>query len=372
MKKIIILFIAVLINNVGFAQRTGTVSPEPVRFFTQDMSFSGGPAAGKATAYGDTLTLSHIAATDSLTIYKLDSGGYVTGTNFWGDIAFAERYDHTDDSGRNMQVIGLFALFSGHVMPSSGKTVTFTVWDEGAKQIISATRSFRGFPDNILNTLTVPVTNLGIGATVDTLKQFYFATPTLNFYSSFFIGYSIGYNYSTLAGDTLGLASTLDGDRFPLVDYTLSYNVSAFDTTLDTVFNVQNAVMQTDSVWYDNYAQNDSIRNNLAIYPIVISGSPASVKGITRNNLTFFGNYPNPATDNTSIRFSLAANTDVTVQLMDMAGRTLSTVKENNLSTGEHIISLNTSQLPAGEYVYLLRTSGGDGIAGKIIIAPAP
>ncbi|MCD6011987.1 MAG: Secretion system C-terminal sorting domain [Flavipsychrobacter sp.] len=364
MRNIAILSVLVLLSLNSFAQRAGKVQPEAIRMYDP---LSGVLHSAKTTVLGDTLTLSHIATTDSLTIYKLASGGYVTGTNFWGDKAFAERYDHTDDTGKNMKVIGLFALFSGNVTAASNKTVTFTVWDEGPKQMISATRHFRGFPNNILDTLTVPGTQLGIGATIDTLKQFLFATPTVNFHSSFFIGYSINYDYASLAGDTLGLASTLHGDRFPAIDYTFSYNVSTFDTTLDTVFNVQNAVKQSDNRWYDNYSQNDSIRNNLAIYPIIIMGYPASVKGITRNYLTFYGNYPNPTTGNTNVKFSLAKNTDITIQLMDMSGRVLNTSQENNVDIGEHILQLNTAALPAGEYLYLLRTTDGDGIAGKII-----
>ncbi len=368
MKKIVILFIAIVFVANSFAQRVGTVTAVPVNFVKGNYrDFSNDLPYGKTTAMGDTVIPTNILTGAPLTVYKLAEGGYVTGTNYWGDKAFAERFDYNNNAGRDMQVIGLLAQFSGDVVPTSTKTITFKVWGEGPQQMISASKHYRGFPNAVLDSLVVPVTQLGIGATVDTLKQFMFAAPTPNYYSSFFIGYSLDYNYTSLNGDTLAIASTLNGDRHPLVDYSLVYSATAIDTTLDTIYNVQNAVLQMDNRWYDNYSQNDSIRNNLAIYPVVVIGYTAGVGGVTRNNLTFYGNYPNPTTNNTNVKFSLAKNTDVTIQLMDMSGRVLNTVHEKNAGAGDHITQLNTSNLPAGEYLYLLRTEDGDGIAGKII-----
>ncbi len=366
MKKLFILIASVFVFTTGFAQRTSTVASAPIR-----PAFSAGiSAASKTTAAGALDTLTHVLSTDTLTGYKLAAanGGYVTGTNMWGDKAFAERYDYTDNGGSNMQVVGLFAVFTGKVNPASTKSITFKLWDEGDMQMISATRYFRGFPNNEIDTLSVPVTKLGIGATTDTLKKFMFKDSTSNFYSSFFAGYSIDYDFASLNGDIIGLASTYNGHRLPLIDYRLVLNInSSIDTTLDTVFNVQNATLESDNKWYDNYTQNDSIKNNLAIYPIVILGAPAAVKGITRNNLTFFGNYPNPATTATNIRFSLAQSADVTVQLTDIAGKVLITAKSASLTAGEHTIAINTSELAPGTYFYLVSTSGGEGIASKFI-----
>lgn len=363
MKKLYILIASIFVFTSGFAQRSANVAPQPIRVAYMN-NYAG---SSKTTATGDVDTLTHVTATDTLTCYKLATanGGYVTGTNIWGDRAFAERYDFTDNGGKNMQVVGLFAVFTGKVNPTSGKTITFKLWDEESMQMISTSRYFRGFPNNVIDTLTVPVTKLGIGTTADTLKKFMFQYPTDNYYSSFFAGYSIDYDFASLNGDTIGLASTYNGHRLPLLDYRLVYNTSSFDTTLDTIYNVQNATLESDNKWYDNYSQNNSIKNNLAIYPIVVLGYPAAVKGVTRNNFTFYGNYPNPATNSTNIKFSLAKNTDVTVQLMDMAGRVLNNIKTENLSAGEHTIPVNTADLAVGEYLYLIRTAEGEGIASK-------
>ena len=187
----------------------------------------------------------------------------------------------------------------------------------------------------------------------------------------------MNYNFATLAGDTIGLACSVNGDRTSTVYTITSYTDSIVNmegtadsaiTVTDTVINVQNATQWSDGVWHDNYTDNDSLYNDLAIYPIVVVGNPTGVNGVKKNNLTLFGNYPNPAANTTNIRCSLRQHADVTITVMDMSGRTLSTLNNANLGTGEHIIPMNTSSLPAGDYVYLLHTSGGDGIAGKMTI----
>jgi hypothetical protein len=367
MKKISILTITLLLCFAGFAQRITHFHEQPISSFDPSTALATPKAAAKTTAAGDTLILRNTAS-DTTTLYRLDSGGYVTGTNFWGDKAFAERYDF-NNADSSIRVLGVVALFGGTISATTSKTITFDVWDAGRQQPITGSLFYNGFPGTLLNTITVPVNQIGIGAVTDTLKNHWFTAPTYLPSSSFFVGYNINYNYNTLNGDTIGLANSPNGVRLPAGSaglFSLVYNASTIDTTLDTVLNVQNATLGSDNVWYDNYTQNDSIKNNLAIYPIVLIGFPNGVNGVTKNNLTFFGNYPNPAGDYTNIRFSLAQSADVSLQIMDMAGRMTETIKQTNLSIGEHLISVSTAHLAAGEYLYLLRTSGGDGMAGKM------
>jgi Secretion system C-terminal sorting domain len=367
MKKLYILTIALGMSMSVIAQKRSAVA-ETVTVVNKGVpSFNGG-ANLRTTAVGDTVTLYNIPDTATITLYKLGTidSGYVTGTNYWGDKAFAERY--VNDSGNIMQVIGVVALFGGHVNPASTTSIMFKIWDQGANEPITATRFYNGFPNNVLTSLSVPFTHLGIGTTADTIKSYFFANGTTGITGSFFAGYSMNYSFSALSGDLIGLTSSANGERLPVTDFSLAYHVSDFgDTVLDTVINVQNATMWADNTWHDNYTDNDSIKNNLAIYPIVVLGFPTSVKGITKNNFTFYGNYPNPVESSTNFKLSLAAGADVNIQIMDMSGRVISTTNATNLSAGEHVIALNTVGLAAGEYLYLIRTSQGDGIAGKMV-----
>ncbi len=365
MKKIFILIVLLIVTVPGFAQRIRSVSEQPMNVTGCTEFFGTGVHAGaKTTALGSIDTLRNILPGSTLTTYKVGTrdSGYVAGINYWNDKAFAERY--VNDSSRNMQVSGVIAVFHGKVNAGSTKSVTFKIWDQGGPQMVTSEIAYNGFPNNVLDSIVVPVTQIGIGTTSDTIKSYFFGTATGNV-SSFFAGYSIDYNFAALNGDTIGLASSLSGVRIgPAFSYTMT--ISDFgDTSIVKVLNVQNATLGSDNHWYDNYTQDDSIFNNLAIYPIVVMGYPMSTKGITRSNFTFYGNYPNPAVNSTNIKFSLDAVADVTVQLMDMSGRVIKTIQQTNLNIGEHIIAVNTTELPVGAYVYLIRTSGGDGIGGK-------
>ena len=379
MKKIFILAIALFINIIAFAQRNvHTHATTTSSFNNSNYPFANENSIARTTAVGDTLVLSNIPLADTpLVIYTAgNDSGYLTGTDAFGDMGFAERYD-INGADSSLVVIGVVAQFHGTVNPSSTHTITFNVWSVGVPAPVTATFGYSGFPNNNLDSLVVPLTQLGIGTTADTIKTFLFPTYSDTVQSSFFIGYTMNYNFATLAGDTIGLACSMNGDRTSPVYTVTTYTDSVLNaagtadsaiTITDTTVNVQNATQWSDFVWHDNYTDNDSLFNNLAIYPIVVISGPTAVKGVTRNDLTFFGNYPNPAVNTTNIKFSLLKNADVAIQIMDMSGRIINTISNPRLSMGEHIIPVNTSSLPTGDYIYTIRTSGGDGIASKMTI----
>ena len=382
MRKLFILTIALLVHVAAFAQRPVHTQPVTVSSVNNN-SFTLGRASATArtTGAGDTVALTNILATDTpLVIYPAggSTSGYLTGTDTFGDQGFAERYDiNTATIDSSLKIIGVVAQFHGVVNPLSAHTVSFNAWNIGVPSPVTPTFAYSGFPQVSLDSVVVPFTQLGIGATTDTIKAFLFPAVTGPIQGSFFVGYTMIYNYNSLSGDTIGLACTVNGDRTSPV-YTMTTHIdsvwsaidSAYvaDTVSDTLINVQNATQWSDGVWHDNYTDNDSLFNNLAIYPIVVIGNPTAVKGITRNNFTFFGCFPNPAVNTTNVRFSLLKQADVTIQLSDMSGRNVSTIKETGVVTGEHIVPLNTSELPAGDYLCIVRTSTGDGIATKITV----
>lgn len=358
MKQTVLILLSLVLGTAANAQRhayrTHNINPQ---------------TAVKTTAVGDTLVLSNINSADTLTMYSYPEGGYVTGPNAFGDRGFAERYD-INGSDSSITVIGVMSHFGGKVNPASTRTINFKVWGLTPLVPITSSLAYQDLPTNSQDTLTVPVTQLGIGTTTDTVKSFFFPRPTDTIQGGFYIGYDLTYSFSSLNGDTIGLYSTVDGNR-----NTPLYNIVAVpplseigDTTYDTVIVVQNATLWSDNNWHDNYTQNDSIFNNLAIYPIVVIGQPTGINSITRKDLTFYGNYPNPANDITNIRFSLAKAADVTITVMDLQGRAVQTIPLQHLAASEHIVPVNVSSLAAGSYVYSVVTSGGDGIAGKLTI----
>jgi hypothetical protein len=380
MRKLFILVIAIFINVVAFGQRT-VHGPATAIGGINDNAFSmtRTNSGARTTAIGDTLALTNIPAADTpLVIYGAAGGGYLTGTNSFGDQGFAERYDidmAADDS--SLLVIGVVAEFHGTVSSSSTHTVSFNAWAVGVSTRVSSTYGYSGFPGISFDSVVVPYTQLGIASTVDTIKAFLFPEASPRLQTSFFIGYTTIYNFTSLAGDTVGLACSADGDRTSyvyavdtVIDSVWSSADSMYvaDTVLDTTINVQNATQWSDGAWHDNYTDNDSLYNDLAIYPIVVIGNPTGLKGITKNNFTFFGCFPDPAVNSTNTRFSLLTNADVTIKLADMTGHCISTIKVPDLASGEHIIPVSTAELSTGNYLCIISTSTGAGIATKITV----
>jgi hypothetical protein len=255
------------------------------------------------------------------------------------------------------------------VNPASTKNVTLLIWGQGPAQAITSTLFYNGFPSSSIDGVDVPVTNLGIGPVKDTIKTFMFATPTAALSGPFFAGYTIDYAYNTLNGDTIALAASTNGHRNP-ADYSLNYvrNADGDTVATQTILNVQNATQWSDGNWYDNYTQNDSIANNLAVYPIVYIGSPTEAGSISRNNLTFFGSYPNPAVSNINIQYALSAPASVTIDIVGLNGAIVKSQQEDIQATGKHIATISTSGLAAGDYLYIIHTSNGDGLASKLTV----
>ena len=367
MKKTLLIAITAITALPVFANRKHAT---PARTATSTVNNSGYILDGarmKTTAAGDTLILRNVAATDTPTLYYAGmlgrDSGYVSGMDVYGDQGFAERYDFsTGDSSLN--VIGMITLFGGKVNPASTKTVSFNCWSQGALAASSYPDWYdNGLPDVSLASVSVPITRLGIASTdtvADTFKTFMFTTPTGFLHDSFFVGYTITYDATNFGGDTIGVFTTQDGDR-------TSPNYTTSGT--DTIMNNKNCTMFDDGSWYDNASDNFYLSNNYLMFPIVVVHRYLSVNGISNRNLTFYGNYPNPASTSTNIKFSLASGSDVTITIVDIAGRVVKTQTEKQLGAGEHIVSLDVTSLAAGEYTYVVRVANGGGIASKLTVA---
>ncbi len=366
MKKTFLLLFTAYLTTSCFAQRIVTTHETPVT-----SAHSGSNA--RTTGVGSTETLTNIAPFDPLVVisYTGTSHGYVAGTNSFNDKAFAERYFFNGHDS-SLKVIGVMAQFGGKVTTTSTNAVNFKVWDITVPKRVSGTIVYEGYPNNTVNSLAVPFTQLGIGPTTatDTMKSFTFASPSVALNGAFFIGYDMSYAFTSLSGDTIGLASTQNGHR-SISLYNLAYTIGDDgDTThVDTIMHVQNATQWADNYWHENYTENDSIFNDLAIFPIVLIGGPTGVNSVTKNDLSLFTNYPNPASTSTNIQFAVATATTVTINLLDMSGKLVNNISNQQYSAGTHTLSVATDQLPAGNYIYTIKTAAGDALAGQLSVA---
>ena len=357
MKKLLLLTIGAGLSFGAFAQSAAISMSKAVATHKESSSRS----VNKTSAhYDDSLLMDNgvFFSTDTPYTYLIGStsdSGYFFGESLVGLNGFAQRYDfNTSDS--SIEVLGVISLFGGAVSPTSSNHVVLKAWSMGSPEV-AGTHTYSGFPSSVLDSIIVPFTGLNVSDTALTYTVSYFATPTAYLLSSFFVGYTTNYTWGSTAGDTLSLLAT-------------DIRNQSIDTIVagDTIVNDQNASFDPGSgQWLDN-GFDFGLATELFIFPIVTTHVTEGFKGITKNNLTFYGNYPNPAVNNTNIKISLANPTDVTITITDAAGRTVNTINQTNLSAGTHIIPVSTANMPAGDYIYLVRTAAGDGMASKLTV----
>ncbi|OLD80634.1 MAG: hypothetical protein AUI33_01690 [Ignavibacteria bacterium 13_1_40CM_2_61_4] len=74
-----------------------------------------------------------------------------------------------------------------------------------------------------------------------------------------------------------------------------------------------------------------------------------------------FQNFPNPFNPATSIRFSLADDSFVQLDVLNLLGQKVSAVLRRQMGAGSHSISFDASRLPSGVYFYTLHARGSAG-----------
>ncbi len=66
-------------------------------------------------------------------------------------------------------------------------------------------------------------------------------------------------------------------------------------------------------------------------------------------------NYPNPFNPTTNIRFSIAEQSDVTLEVYNIHGQRVATLVEGNRARGQHTVAFDAQHLASGVYLYRLR-----------------
>ena len=70
-------------------------------------------------------------------------------------------------------------------------------------------------------------------------------------------------------------------------------------------------------------------------------------------------NYPNPANQNTTIKYSIPLEDKVKLQVYDITGKLVKTLVNENQRAGEYKVDLNASGFSSGIYLYRIETSAG-------------
>lgn len=331
MKKIYtLLFVTLILVAAADAQRSVS-STFPVKTNNPFVFASSQNHLARTSAIDDTLT-GHFVGSNIL--YGSSGGGLVCGHNAYGDLGKMQLFDATYGVSGPGVITGIL-FYMGWVEGNPNSFITATIWDNIA-----------GAPGTVLGTVDIPF------SAMDTTAAGYFAiasAPDTALYNGVAVfgtpvaipasqSFWAGFTYTYIAGDTVGLVSTTDGDFPDAITHT-------WEQWSDNSFHSFNNGTTT---WQLDIA--------LGIFPTMSFGVGIQEPS-TSNGFSLFQNYPNPAGNETAISYSLDKTTDVSFIVTDITGRTIITVEKGNQTQGAHTFTLNTSSLSAGAYIITMRAN---------------
>ncbi len=94
---------------------------------------------------------------------------------------------------------------------------------------------------------------------------------------------------------------------------------------------------------------------DLLIFPVVDITTGVN-NSISKGNLTLLAAFPNPAANDLTINFGLNKASKIEIEVFDVTGKLVNSVKLDNLEAGNHATKLNTSSLNAGVYMYSVKS----------------
>jgi len=93
-----------------------------------------------------------------------------------------------------------------------------------------------------------------------------------------------------------------------------------------------------------------------------------SVEEVTVDNISVSQNVPNPFTNNSVITYNLNEAANVSVQIVDVTGKVVTTINEGNQNAGEHNITIDGSTLAEGTYFYTF-TAGNYQVTKRMVVS---
>lgn len=106
--------------------------------------------------------------------------------------------------------------------------------------------------------------------------------------------------------------------------------------------------------------------NNMDIHVVCTSCNAAVSVDNTTAAINAISAYPNPASAEVNISFTLSKSNDIVINLTNTIGQLVATQQISNASTG--VATFNTSKLPAGVYIYTV-VANGQRTTGRVLVA---
>jgi hypothetical protein len=345
MKKLYVLIAIACAGTSAFAQQK-SVTPRPLPFSGHVNS---NPAA-LVVVPTDTLWnnldnwtgvgLSGVA--DDATTPAVE-GGFVTGTNSYGDLAKVQGFINTmptNIEGVLMWMGAKYAANPASMLKVNVYKMTGTAYSDFST---NPPATITTGPSTVLGTASFPLSSVDTALSMaNGTNYFPFATPV------YVTGdFGVGMDMSQIAaGDTIAVVHSADGDAM--------ITGNAFEKW-------------SNNSWATLAAAWGSFDVELAIWPVVEQSTGIEEETFI-NGIKLFTNQPNPFNGTTVVNYELAKSTDnVTLMIFDATGRVVKSINEGAKAAGKYQIEVSSADLSAGTYFYTLK-AGNVGIAKKMII----
>jgi hypothetical protein len=259
-------------------------------------------------------------------------GGYVVGTNGYGDLAKAQLF-YVDEP---YNIEGCLVWVGAKEIAGTPNTTKFVVYAaNGTGEAESGTVNTA--PGTELASVTVSMSELDTSLSLANAHVFTLTTPV-----PVTDMYYVGMDFTNTYDDTLGIVSTTDGD--------------ALGTELAWE-------QWDDGTWYSILAA-WPLDFDLGFFPIVdmtpdnIQTSP--INGVICNI------YPNPAYGVTIIEYQLTqSSSNVEINILDVTGKLVKSFNEGAKDPGKYNVTFNASELQPGNYFYTINAGNGSKFAKK-------
>lgn len=270
-------------------------------------------------------------STGSPTLYGSQGGGYVVGTNGYGDLAKAQLF-YVDEP---YSIEGCLVWVGAKDIVGTPNTTKFVVYSANGTGT-ATTGTVNTAPGTELASVTISMSDLDTSLSLSGAHVFTLTTPV-----AVTDMYYVGMDFTDTYDDTLGIVSTTDGD--------------ALGTELAWE-------KWDDGTWY-SMLQAWPLDFDLGFFPIVnmsqsIQTSP--INGVICNM------YPNPAYGVTIIEYQLTqSSSNVEINILDVTGKLVKSFNEGAKDPGKYDVTFNASELQPGNYFYTINAGNGSKFAKK-------
>lgn len=109
--------------------------------------------------------------------------------------------------------------------------------------------------------------------------------------------------------------------------------------------------------------------NAISFDDVMVRGTPSNpLAGIIEaSNVLELNLFPNPATDNVQVNYNLTAETTVTINIYDVAGKLVASDSKGEQAQGRHFANINSSEFAKGFYTVKVVTSLGQSTSKLIV-----